>query len=139
MILARSRHDFPADDGQPVDPQHTGDLGEEPLDEPEVPACDAVDGGDGLGVGEVVCGQRQVDRGPAASQDEGELVGRFWPAFVDEPDRAVERGSEHGAFRCRHPDEDHAHLAAVVVVAQLLQARGLTTRDTRGHALPEEP
>jgi hypothetical protein len=50
-------------------------LREEPLDEPEVPAGDAVDGGDGLGVGEVVCGQRQAECCPVALQDEGEFAG----------------------------------------------------------------
>jgi hypothetical protein len=66
---------FPADDAQSVDLQHAGDLREEPLDEPEVPAGDAVDGGDGLGVGEVVCGQLQAGCCPVALQDEGEFAG----------------------------------------------------------------
>jgi hypothetical protein len=42
--FARGLEDFPADDAQSVDLQHAGDLREEPLDEPEVPAGDAVDG-----------------------------------------------------------------------------------------------
>jgi hypothetical protein len=50
----------------PLISQHAGDLGEEPLDEPEVPAGDAVDGGNSLGVGEVVCGQRQAECRPVA-------------------------------------------------------------------------
>ena len=54
-------------------------LGEEPLDEPEVPAGDAVDGCDGLGVGEVVCGQRWAECCPVALQDEGEFAGWQWP------------------------------------------------------------
>jgi hypothetical protein len=37
-----------------VDLQYTGDLGEEPLEEPEVSAGDPFDRGDCLGVGEVV-------------------------------------------------------------------------------------
>ncbi len=48
-----------------------GDLCEEQLDEPEIPAGDAVDGGDGFGVGEVVCGQRQAECCPVALQNEG--------------------------------------------------------------------
>src|SRR6266851_1765241 len=45
---------------------------------------------------------------------------------MDEPDPAVELGvAGQALFDAGHPDEDHAHLAAVVVVAQLLQARGV--------------
>ena len=37
-----------------VDLEDAADLGEEPLEEAEVPAGDAFDGGDGLGVGAVI-------------------------------------------------------------------------------------
>jgi hypothetical protein len=49
-------------------------LREELVEEPEVPAGDAVDGGDGLGVGEVLCGQRQAECCPVVLQDEGEFA-----------------------------------------------------------------
>jgi hypothetical protein len=48
---SRGLDDFLADNAQSVDLQYAGDLGEESLDEPEIPAGDAVDGCDGLGVG----------------------------------------------------------------------------------------
>jgi hypothetical protein len=84
------------------------------------------DGGGGLGVGEVVCGQPQAECRPVALQDEGEFSGAQWPVFVDEPDAAAELGvAGQALFDAGHPDQDHAHLAAVVVVAQLLHAQGL--------------
>jgi len=42
--------DVAGDDGEVVDLHDTGDLGEQAVDEPEVPAGDASDRGDGLGV-----------------------------------------------------------------------------------------
>jgi hypothetical protein len=45
------------------------------LDEPEVAAGDAVDGGDGFGVGEVVGRKGEPEGGPAVLQDEGEFIG----------------------------------------------------------------
>ncbi len=54
------------------------------MDEPEVPAGDACDGGDGLGVGEVGQVQGEAELGPVRGQDERELVvaGGVVPAVV---------------------------------------------------------
>ena len=67
--------DFPADNAQSVDLQHAVIWVKSRWTSRKFPAGDAVDGGDGLGVGEVVCGQRQAECGPLALQDEGELAG----------------------------------------------------------------
>jgi len=52
--------DVAGDDGEVVDFRDAGDLGESAVDEPEVPAGDASDRGDGLGVGEIGDIQGQV-------------------------------------------------------------------------------
>ncbi len=56
--------DVAGDDGEVVDLHDAGDLGEQAVDEPEVPAGDAADGDDGLGVGEVGQVQGEAELGP---------------------------------------------------------------------------
>jgi hypothetical protein len=56
------------------------------LDEAEVAAGDACDGGDRFGVGEVVSGERGADRGAVVLEDERELVAAERPVFVGEAD-----------------------------------------------------
>jgi hypothetical protein len=66
--------------------------------------------------------------GPVAGQHEGLLLGRQRPVVVDEPDPAVQlRIAGKPLLIAGHADQDQAELAAVVVVAQLLQ---------RGHLQP---
>jgi hypothetical protein len=62
------------------------------MDESEVAAGDAADGGDGLGVGEVGQVQGQAELAPVAAQDERELVVAERPVLVGEADAAVELG-----------------------------------------------
>ena len=84
------------------------------------------DGRDGFGVGEVIGGQREAQLGPVVLQDEEQLGGGQRSVFVDEPDPAVElRVPGETFFDAGHTDQDHAEAAAVVVVAELLQGRGL--------------
>ena len=63
---------------------------------------------------------------PVVLQDEEQFVGGERPVLVDEADPAVElRVAGEALFDAGHADEDHAELAAVVVVAELLQCGGL--------------
>jgi hypothetical protein len=84
--------DVAGDDGQVVDPQDPFDLGEQAVDEAEVAAGDAADGGDGLGVGEVGEVQGQAEAFPVAGEDEGEFVVAGGSVVVGEADPAVELG-----------------------------------------------
>lgn len=66
--------DVVGDGVEVVDFEDALDLGKESLEEPEVAACDAFDGGGGLGVGEVVRVELLTEAGPLAVEDEYELV-----------------------------------------------------------------
>ena len=58
-------------------------------------------------------------------QDEEQFFGGQSPVLVDEPDPAVELGvAGEALLDARHADQDHAELAAVVVVAELSQGGG---------------
>jgi hypothetical protein len=55
-------------------------------------------------------------------QHEGELVCAEGPVFVNEADPAVQlRLAGEGLLYAGHADQDHAEVAAVVVVAELLE------------------
>jgi hypothetical protein len=55
-------------------------------------------------------------------QHEGELFCAEGPVFVDEADPAVQlRVAGEGLLDAGHADQDHAEVAAVVVVAELLE------------------
>lgn len=85
-------HDVAGDDGQVVDLHDSFDLDEQAVDESEVAAGDAADGGDGLGVGEVGEVQGEAELVPVTAQDECELVVAERPLLVGEADAAVELG-----------------------------------------------
>jgi hypothetical protein len=118
--------DFPGDRAQVVDLHDALDLSEQALNEAEVATGDAGDGRDGFGVGEVIGGQSKAQLGPVVLQDKEQLGGGQRPVLVDEPDPAAElRVPGETFFGAGHADQDHAEAAAVVVVAKLLQGRGL--------------
>jgi hypothetical protein len=97
------------------------DLRGEAAGEAEIAVGDAGDRGQCFGGGEVV-GVVEVQVGPVFYQDERLFLGRECPVLVDEPDAAVELRIPGEPFLdAGHSDEDQAELAAVVVVAQLLQ------------------
>ena len=73
-----------------VDLQDAVDLGEEAFQEPEVPASDAGDGGDGLGVCEVRWVECLAEGGPVPLQDEEQFVIAQRSVLVGEADAAVE-------------------------------------------------
>ena len=62
--------DVVGDGVQLVDLEDAVDLREEPFEEAEVAAGDAFDGGDGLGVGEVVRVESPAESLPVAVEDE---------------------------------------------------------------------
>ncbi len=71
-----------------VDFEYSGYLGEEPFEEAEISAGDALDGGDGLGVG--VEGVSEAF--PEAVEDEEEFVSSERSVVVGEAEAAVELG-----------------------------------------------
>ena len=94
------------------------------MDEPEVAAGDAADGGDGLCVGEVGEVQGEAELAPVAAQDEGELVVAEGSVFVGEADAAVElRVAGQALVDVGYPDEQEPERSAVEAVAQVLQGR----------------
>jgi hypothetical protein len=66
------------------------DLHEEAVQEPEVAAGAAGDGGDGLGVGEVSVLEGQAELAPVTGQHEGEFVALQGAVVVDAAAAAVE-------------------------------------------------
>jgi hypothetical protein len=66
--------DFEGDGVESVDFHDAVDLGEQSVYGTEVAAGDASDGGDGLGVGEVIEVEGESEASPVAGQDEGEFV-----------------------------------------------------------------
>jgi hypothetical protein len=108
-----------------VDLEYSADLGEEAFEESEVASGDAFDGGDGLGVGEVVGVEGATETFPVAVEDEEEFVAADGSVAVGEAEAAVELGVVAEALvDSGHPDEDHGELGAVVPVAQHLQGGG---------------
>lgn len=87
---ARGLDDVAADHTQIVDLHDAFDLDEQAVDEAEVAAGDAADGGDGLGVGEVGEVQGEAEAFPVAGEDEREFIIAEGPVLVGEPDPAVE-------------------------------------------------
>ncbi|MET3920012.1 hypothetical protein ABIB26_000938 [Arthrobacter sp. UYEF20] len=67
-------------------------MGEEPVDEAEVPAGDARYRCDGLRVGEILGIQRVPEFLPSAFQDEMQFFLGEWTVFMGESDPAVELG-----------------------------------------------
>ena len=65
-----------------VDLEHSGDLGKQAFKEPEVAAGDALDRGDGLGIGEVVRVQRAAKPLPVSVEDEQEFIAAERPVVV---------------------------------------------------------
>ncbi|WSF93249.1 hypothetical protein OIE68_40085 [Nocardia vinacea] len=66
------------------------DLREQSLQETEAAAGDAVDGGNGLRVGEVIGVEFEAEFVPMPDQHEGEFLAGQGPIVVGEPDAAVE-------------------------------------------------
>src|SRR5215831_5408382 len=66
--------DIVRDDREAVDLEDAFDLHEEAMQKPEIPAGDAYDGGDGLGVGEIRVIEGQAELPPVPGQHEGEFV-----------------------------------------------------------------
>jgi hypothetical protein len=73
-----------------VDLKDPPNLGEEAVDQAEVAVGDPGDGGDRLGVGEVLGGEFKAECAPVVGEDEAELVGAERPELVSEADAAVE-------------------------------------------------
>ena len=92
--------DIVRDDREAVDLEDAFDLHEEAVQEPEVAASDAGDGGDGLAVGEVSVIESQAELSPVPGQHEGEFVALQGAVVMGEADTAVELRSGTGAFPC---------------------------------------
>ena len=107
---------------QVVDLHDAFDLGEQSVDEPKVASGDAGDGGDGLGVGEVVDVQVQAESAPLPLEDEGEFFEAERPVVVGEADPAVELGeAAELLFDTGHTDQDQRDVVAIVAVAEDFQ------------------
>jgi hypothetical protein len=99
-------------------------LGEQALYEAKVAPGDAADGGDGLGVGEVVEAEAQAEASPVAGQDEGDFVVVQRSVLVGEPDSAVElRVCGQSFLDAGHADEEQPEVLAVEAVAEVFQGR----------------
>jgi len=72
--------------------EDSADLGEEAFEEPEVASGDPFDGGDGLGVGEVVRVEGAAKTFPVAVEDEEEFIAAQGSVAVGEAEAAVELG-----------------------------------------------
>jgi len=83
---------------QLVDLEHALYLGEETLNEAEVPAGDARDCCDGFSVSEVFGGEVEAELVPVVGEHEAQLVGAERPVVVGKPDAAVELGVAGEAF-----------------------------------------
>ena len=73
--------DFEGDDLESVDLHDAFDLGEQALYEAKVVPGDAADGGDGLGVGEVVEAEAQAEASPVRVRTKvssSSFNGRYW-------------------------------------------------------------
>jgi hypothetical protein len=117
--LARDRREV-------VDLEDAPDLGKEAVDEPEVAVGDPGDGGDRLGVGEVLGGEFEAERAPVVGQDEPQLFGAERPVLVGEADAALELRVAGEAFlEAGHADQDQSDPVAVEEVAQRLERGGL--------------
>lgn len=117
---------------QVVDFHDAVDLDEQSLDEPEVPAGDACDRGDGLGVGEVVGVEGESESVPVSVEDESQFVAAQGPVFVGESDTAVELWlSAELFFQAGHADQDETDLVAVLAASKDLESglrSGVLTR-----------
>ena len=85
-------HDVAGDDRELGDLQDALDLDDQAVDEAEVAAGDAADGGDRLGVGEVGEVEGEPELASVPAQDEEELVVAKWPVLVGEANSAVQLG-----------------------------------------------
>ncbi len=123
-VLRGGLDDVAGDDGEVVDPQDAFGLYEQAVDEPEVAAGDAADGGDGLGVGEVGQVQGEAELASVAAQDERELVVAERPVLVGEADAAEELGGAgQSLVDAGHPDQEQPEGPSIEAVAQVLQGR----------------
>ncbi len=75
-----------------VDLEDAADLREESFEEAEVSASDAFDGGDGLGIGEVVRVKGASEAFPVFVEDKEEFVAAEGAVAVGEAEAAVELG-----------------------------------------------
>src|SRR5262249_30286966 len=79
-------------------------LHEEAVQEPEVAASDAGDGGDSLAVGEICVIEGQAELSPVPGQHEGEVVALQGAGVVGKADTGVEvRRAGAGLFHARMP------------------------------------
>ncbi|MDP9398976.1 MAG: hypothetical protein M3P96_14690 [Actinomycetota bacterium] len=84
--------DFLGDVVEGVDLEDALDLAEQAVDEAEVAAGDAGDGGDRDGLGELVAAAGHALGVPAVGEDRGEFLGRERAVLVGEADAAVQLG-----------------------------------------------
>src|SRR5690606_17851428 len=107
--------DVVGDDVELVDLQHALDLGEEAFEQSEVTAGDPGDGGDGLGIREVLWVEGLTKRAPVSLENELQLVLLQGAVLVGESDSAVELGVvAELLFQAGHADQDQGNLVAVV-------------------------
>lgn len=108
-----------------VDLQDALDLGEESFQESEVTSGDPGDGGDGLGVGEVLWVEGLGEGAPMPLQDEEQFLFAQGPVLVGEADAAVELGVvAELLLQTGHADQDEGDVVAVVAVSQQFQCGG---------------
>ena len=107
---------------EPIDLQDAIDLGEEPLDEAEVPAGEPDSQGQGGGIVGVVRVADQAEVLPLAGEDEVQLLAAEWPELVDEADPRVELGvARQTLLEARHADEHQPETTPVGAIAQLFE------------------
>jgi hypothetical protein len=110
---------------QIVNLQNPLDLGEEPLQQPEIPTGDPDNRGDGFGVGEFRGMQCQPELGLLLRQDKLELFAAQRSELMDEANPGVElRIPCQAFFDPGHANQDQAQLAPVIEIPYLLQAGG---------------
>jgi hypothetical protein len=115
--------DFAGECPDLIDLHDAADLGHQPAGEPEVAVGGAQDGRAGFVGSEVVGVFMKAGLWPASVEHEDLLVGGEWLVVVQEPDSTVKlRVAGQPAFDAGHADQNQADPAAVVVVAQCLQA-----------------
>ena len=85
-------HHFLRDEVQLVNLQNPFDLGEEPLQQAEIPARDPDDGSTRFSIGEFRGMKCQAKLGPLLRQDKLELIAAQRSELMDEADAGVELG-----------------------------------------------
>ena len=116
------------DNREAIDFKDALNLHEQPVKEPEVAACDAGNGGNGLRVREVGLVKGKAEFTPMPGENEREFVALQRPVVVRKTDAAVKlRIAGQALFHTRHADENDADTSAVEDVPDEFERRDRQT------------